>query len=399
MILKSSVRLFVLGAAMLLLAACGAEATPTPSPTPTLAPGVTPTATPTATPDPRSPFEIEWDALVEKAQGEGRLDANFSSLLSRPVAARALADRFESEFGIKIRATITGSSSQTWERVSAERRAGKYTIDVWTGGYQTSSQLIRPGGAMIPLKDLLFHPEVLDESAWMGGQFPWLDAERRWTMNFIGSPGGSSLSYNTDLVTDEDLDGINSYYDLFDPKWEGQIVILDMSVQAQPLEFMWRTPALGKEFIKRLHDVALIVADSRQAVDLLADGAFALCHGCSGGEVRSAEAQGLPVKDLLKPMIEGERLSVGGHTLMAIDRPPHPNAQKLFVNWLLTKGGMEFVQEITGADAMREDIPKDTVFPGERRTPGADYVFIGANLNAVADLRDAIEFWRRLRSG
>ena len=399
MTLKSSVRVFVLGAAVLLLAACGAAPTPTPSPTPTLAPGVTPTATPTVTPDPRSPFEIEWDALVEKAQEEGQLDTNLSNRLSSAEAARALTNRFESEFGINMRATITGSSSQTWERISAERKAGKYTIDVWTGGFQTSALLIRPAGAMIPLKNLLFHPEVLDESAWLGGRFPWLDPEREWTMNFIGGPGGSELSYNTDLVTNEDIDGIKSYYDLFDPKWEGQIVLLDMTVQAQPLEFMWAVPALGKEFMTQLHDAAVIVADARQAVDLLADSAFALCPFCSSSEVRAAAAQGLPVANLVRGMTEGERLSLGGHTLMAIDRPPHPNAQKLFVNWLLTKEGMEFVQEITAADSMRVDIPKDNVHPEERRVPGRDYIYIGANPESAADLREALEYWRGLRSG
>ncbi len=94
MTLKSSVRLFVLGAAVLLLAACGAAPTPTPSPTPTLAPGVTPTATPTVTPDPRSPFQIEWDELVEKAQDEGKLDTNLSNRLSSAQAARSLTNRF-----------------------------------------------------------------------------------------------------------------------------------------------------------------------------------------------------------------------------------------------------------------------------------------------------------------
>ena len=399
MILKSSLRLVTLGASLLLLVACGSEPTPTPSPTATLAPGVTPTATPTATPDPRSPFEIEWDELVEAAQKEGQLDTILSSRVSDAEAAKALKDRFESEFGIKMSANTTGSSSQTWERISAERKAGKYTIDVWTGGYSTSSLLIRPGGAMIPLKNLLFHPEVLDESAWLGGQFPWLDPEREWTMNFLGTPGGSNLSYNTDLVTDEDLAGLNSYYDLFDPKWEGQIVVLNMSERAQALEFIWAVPALGKEFLTQLHDAATIVADARQAVDLLADSAFALCPWCAGSEVRAAAAQGLPVANLGRGMIEGERLGVGGHTLMAIDRPPHPNAQKLFVNWFLTKETMEFVQVITEADSMRVDIPKDAVHPEDRRVPGRDYVYIGARPDSAANLKEAIEFWRGLRSG
>ncbi len=48
---------------------------------------------------------------------------------------------------------------------------------------------------------------------------------------------------------------------------------------------------------------------------------------------------------------------------------------------------------------MRVDIPKDNVHPEERRVPGRDYIYIGANPESAADLREALEFWRGLRSG
>ena len=53
---------------------------------------------------------------------------------------------------------------------------------------------------MDPIKPLLFHPEILDESAWFLGTLPWMDEQKRWSLGFIGTPGGGDVGYNTDLV-------------------------------------------------------------------------------------------------------------------------------------------------------------------------------------------------------
>src|SRR5439155_20313082 len=49
---------------------------------------------------------------------------------------------------------------------------------------------------------------------------------------------------------------------------------------------------------------------------------------------------GLPVKSLPEPR-EGTPSSNGYGSLAILKNPPHPNAAKVFVNWLLSKDGQE----------------------------------------------------------
>ncbi|MCI0888247.1 MAG: hypothetical protein J4N28_01350, partial [Chloroflexi bacterium] len=72
----------------LLVSACGADATATPTSVPTATP--LPGATPTPTPDEAALFQIEWDALIEAAQAEGDLILVFGGAAGRnfrPIAA------------------------------------------------------------------------------------------------------------------------------------------------------------------------------------------------------------------------------------------------------------------------------------------------------------------------
>ena len=66
-----------------------------------------------------------------------------------------------------------------------------------------------------------------------------------------------------------------------------------------------------------------------------------------------------------------------------INRPPHPNAAKVAINWLLSREGQIAYQRIftegaEGPDSLRIDIPKDKVPRGNRRPEGdeARYPFV-----------------------
>jgi ABC-type Fe3+ transport system substrate-binding protein len=53
-------------------------------------------------------------------------------------------------------------------------------------------------------------------------------------------------------------------------------------------------------------------------------------------------------------------------TLSFVDRAPHPNAAKVFINWLLSRRGQIALQRSQAnaespADSLRIDIPKDEV--------------------------------------
>jgi ABC-type Fe3+ transport system substrate-binding protein len=58
-----------------------------------------------------------------------------------------------------------------------------------------------------------------------------------------------------------------------------------------------------------------------------------------------------------------------------MDKAPHPNAAKVFLNWVLSKEGQTAIQkEGETNDSLRIDIPKDDVAPVMRRRSGAQYV-------------------------
>jgi ABC-type Fe3+ transport system substrate-binding protein len=69
------------------------------------------------------------------------------------------------------------------------------------------------------------------------------------------------------------------------------------------------------------------------------------------------------------------RGSAGAITL--VNRAPHQNAAKVFINWYLSRRGQLVYQESHGdRDSLRVDIPKDKVPDPQRRLAGRKYFFV-----------------------
>ena len=114
----------------LLLAACGADPTATPTSAPTATPRPEqPAATPT--PDAAALFEAEWEALIKAAQEEGQLSLVFGGNAGRNY--RPVANFFGEKFGIQM-IIATGSGSAGVNRVLAEQTTGRYLVDACMGG-------------------------------------------------------------------------------------------------------------------------------------------------------------------------------------------------------------------------------------------------------------------------
>jgi hypothetical protein len=141
------------------------------------------------------------------------------------------------------------------------------------------------------------------------------------------------------------------------------------------------TPELGAEFIRRLYgemDVT-VTQELRQATDWLASDKFAICFFCS--EVPKAKTQGLPVDEFsILSLKEIRAISAGSIGSLALpSQPPHPNASRVFVNWLLSREGQMAFQRVANTpsnseESMRIDIPKDMVAADTRRIDGVKYL-------------------------
>jgi ABC-type Fe3+ transport system substrate-binding protein len=91
----------------------------------------------------------------------------------------------------------------------------------------------------------------------------------------------------------------------------------------------------------------------------------------------------LPV-DTFGPRVfkEGGGLVQQFGTLTLVNRAPHPNAAKVFINWLLSRRGQMALQKSQAnaespADSLRIDIPKDEVPFEQRRLPDIKYLDTG----------------------
>jgi ABC-type Fe3+ transport system substrate-binding protein len=95
--------------------------------------------------------------------------------------------------------------------------------------------------------------------------------------------------------------------------------------------------------------------DQRQLAENLAKGKLALVVGLTYYSFLPFLKAGLPVKPLPNPRDE-VYISGGSGNLTIIKGAPHPNATKVFVNWILGKEGQEIFSRTMGQGTRRLDV-------------------------------------------
>ena len=225
-------------------------------------------------------------------------------------------------------------------------------------------------------------PEVVDQTKWYLNKHQYSDPESQYVFNYVGSATYGAVNYNSKLV---DIKEFKSYWDLLNSKWKGKIEARDIR-EAGPgagnTRFFYYHSDLGPPFIRKLFGEmdATLFRDFRQGPDWLATGKFSICFFC---DVDVLKQQGLPV-DTFGPRVfkEGGGLVQQFGTLSFVDRAPHPNAAKVFINWLLSRRGQIALQRSQAnaespADSLRIDIPKEDVPFQSRRLDGVRYLDTG----------------------
>jgi iron(III) transport system substrate-binding protein len=315
-------------------------------------------------------WQAEWQRTIKAAEQEGEFtyytvgEFNFLS-------------EFEKKFPrIKVR-VVQSRGVELLARMMAERRAGKYLADIARIG-NTSPYTLYQGRALQPIAPALILPEVKDESKWWSGKHQYMDSEGRYIFVPVGSVSVNMVAYNTDAVAPAEL---NSFWDLLQEKWRARIVVIDPRATGygrSGARAAYFHPQLGAEFLSRLFrdQVVMVSRDYRQAIDWLAQKRFSIMLFGNGDDVLQARARGLPINVFDTGVWkEGGMLEPGAFTLAWLDKSPHPNASKVFLNWLLSRDGQLALQKDGGVnDSLRIDISKNDVRPVARRKEGAKYV-------------------------
>ncbi len=99
---------------------------------------------------------------------------------------------------------------------------------------------------------------------------------------------------------------------------------------------------------------------------------------------------------------EAVAISAGSAHVAVVNRAPHLNAAKLFINWFLSREGQLLVQNIaakkaSGIDSLRIDIPKDMISPEFRRSENAKFFDMDTpeRRNVAPVLKLINEVWNR----
>jgi iron(III) transport system substrate-binding protein len=237
----------------------------------------------------------------------------------------------------------------------------------------------------------LILPEVKDPRQWWAGHL-WEDNVK--TNRFIYSFSADFATppfYNADLVKPGE---INSYDDLLNAKWKGKIGLFEPRIPSagQGLwGFLMKTK--GKDFLQRLVEQNLFISrDGKQLADGLGKGTLAVALGVSQRFVDPYIKAGLAIKPLMS-LKEGMSGSNGFGTVAVMKSAPHPNAAKVYLNWLLGKEGQDLYSRALTQGSRRFDV--DTQWLAKFNTPAAKDVMSPDEYEKVRFYgEDIINEWR-----
>ncbi len=343
------------------LTGCSLGAIAPPSPDAGVSPKVTAKAS----------FEQEWNALLGEARKEGKVVIAAGTLGD---AKDAMRQTFSAKYGIGIE-TMEGLGTEVVARVKAQRQAGLYTSDVGLLGISPFALDLKPEGISISLDPYLVMPEVLDKSKWRGGQLPFVDKEHQAIA--LVAMTIPSFIINTEMVKPEE---IQLQTDLLKPVWKGKIVMLDPSTTDAGNN--WFTHVLvrlygrekGIQFMRDLvKQDPMVVREPRQVIEWVARGKYPVGIGYSMTLLAQFKDAGAPIG--FPKAQEPSFTSSGSGVLSLFDKLPHPNATKVFANWLLSQEGGKVWAPAMGYPSLRLDVSNDHVDPA--LMPPAGIIFQG----------------------
>jgi iron(III) transport system substrate-binding protein len=290
----------------------------------------------------------EWDAIVEAARKEGKVVA---SIPPSAELRRLMELSFTRQYGIGVE-FIPARGGSIIQRIVNEARAGVRYFDLHIGGTESVITGMLPENILDAVEPYFVLPEVKDPKQWWGGHI-WADNAKRFLYVFVAYQTVSLWS-NPNLYKPAEF---SSFDDLLNPKLRGKIGISDPRTPGSGSS-MWSYMLYikGEEYLKRLVGQNLFVTrDLRLLGENLARGKIALTSGIGYSEFLPFIKVNLPVTPLPVPK-EGLYVSGGYGHLTVLKNPPHPNAAKVFINWLLSRDGQEVFTRGMGVGSRRFDI-------------------------------------------
>ena len=290
----------------------------------------------------------EWDKIVDAGRKEGKIVA---SIPPSAELRKLMELSFTRQYGISVE-FIPARGSSVIQRMVNEAKAGVRYFDLHIGGTESVVTGMLPENILDAVDPYFVLPEVKDPKQWWGGHL-WADNSKRFLYVFVAYQTVSLWTNPNEYKPAE----FSSFDDLLNPKLRGRIGISDPRTPGSGSS-MWSYMLYlkGEEYLKRLVAQKLFVTrDLRLLAENLARGKIAVTSGIGYSEFLPFIKANLPVLPLPMPK-EGLYVSGGYGHLTVLKNPPHPNAAKVFINWLLSRDGQEVFTRGMGVGSRRLDV-------------------------------------------
>ncbi|MER3407359.1 MAG: hypothetical protein C4292_00615 [Nitrososphaera sp.] len=277
-------------------------------------------------------------ADVNKAEQEGSI-VPYTSEVERQLV------QFMGEFG-KLFPNINTTKysreqiGRVYAKLTAERQAGTYLADVLlSSDVAISMDFLKRGGYVRYISPYLEDYDTAFQSN-PPGYFTW------YSLILAG------IAYNTNLVSESEAP--RSWRDLLDPKWRGSINFKDSASGLQAVQWFMLKKLYGDQFWK---DMAAQnpkgLASTIQQYERLINGEDKIIGLAQYNNYLEFKERRAPINFV----VPQEGLVVSPFTIGIVDRAPHPEAAKLFVDWLLSPVGQRTYVRITYYHSARKDVP------------------------------------------
>jgi iron(III) transport system substrate-binding protein len=315
-------------------------------------------------------WQKTWDQTLAAAKEEGKL-----VVVGQPSPAmrNEILPAFTKKYGIPVE-LIAGQTSTIVGKIRTERGSGIYSADIFMSNASTSVVTLYGEKMLDPLRPLLLRPEVTEGKYWKRGEPYFADPEKEYLLILFSSVDGL-LFINSDYVKPEE---IRSAKDLLNPKWKGKIATEDPRLPGgsgvqSAVHFYTQ---LGPEFVKQLYvdQEPVIQRDRRILTDWMARGTQPICLTCHIDDARTLIKEGYKLVEVFELSDMKNRITPTPSLLSFANKAPHPNAARIFVNWMASKEGLELYSHHAMSATLRTDVDESFLDQHIIPQPGKDYV-------------------------
>jgi iron(III) transport system substrate-binding protein len=325
-----------------------------------------------------SPAE-DWSQVLAAAKKEAKV-----AVYGPPGGhiREALTKGFQAAYPEIIVEYTGGSNPQITPKIINEFKAGLRIADIHIGGTASPITELMPLNILAPVPPFLVGPEAQDATKWRSRKLEFADKAGKYVMvmAILAHPG---FAYNPKLV---DAHSIKSWKDFLQPKWKGKLSMWDprrpgAGLALAAFAYNSQNVGLGKEYLSQLFRNKIVFHASendRQALEWVASGRIPINLATSTRTGQQLIEKGLSIAyGRAGAFPEGTWTTPGSASVAVINEPPHPNATKVYLNWLVTKDAQLVWSKATGYPSLRVDVPTQHVpsqmVPQEGERYVADY--------------------------